>query len=342
MADLKPEKPTTTRKETTMKAKKVGVIGCGSVGGHLAERLQELGHDVCFKTRSTHDGVIYSDRIQEHRPDAVFLCIPSNDRGDQAHWYLKHAAQIGIPVITCEKGGLAYHAKDLRQYMDKIGFSAVVGGGTMMLQYLRMRNPNHHPLEIRAVLNGSINFLCGFMSRGKGLGEACLAAADRHLLEPGSNDPVSVFTGELRDALLKSCITYETCLAEGDWHITPDSFAVQEVTSTLLDTLSRGPSCRFVVTITNRSKPIQDPRLLTTMFCLREQINGWSISGDFIEIDDSDAYDWLPHEENNAFRIAEGDYGNNGIYVLGGPGAGRRPTATAMIHDFIRLCGDKK
>ena len=125
----------------------------GGIAKHLQSRLVGQGHHAWLTVRKSKEefkALLRSEQIQ-----AVFIAISTLDKGEAARDYILTCVEAGIPVITCEKGALAYHAKVLKPHLDYIGFSATVGGGTRMLKYVQDRQLTGKQVEIHAVVNGT-------------------------------------------------------------------------------------------------------------------------------------------------------------------------------------------
>src|SRR4051812_25081521 len=118
---------------------KLLIIGAGGIAKRLRERLQSEDNDVLMLSRKDLAERDFRAILHNEDPMAVFIAISTLDTGEAARDYMMHCIDERIPVITCEKGALAYYSKDLRRHLDRIGHSATVGGGTMMLDYSRKR-----------------------------------------------------------------------------------------------------------------------------------------------------------------------------------------------------------
>jgi homoserine dehydrogenase len=312
--------------------KKISIIGAGGIAKHLQSRLKAQGHHAWLTTRRNKEefsGLLKSKQIQ-----AVFIAISTLDKGEAARDYILASVKAGIPVITCEKGALAYHAEILKPHLDKIGFSATVGGGTRMLKYVAERHLAGKQAEIHAVVNGTLNFIFDEIRRGgRSLGEACKLG----YAEPGASDPLSLINGELRDVRMKTCVFFNTVLAAQKL-VTPDHFGSLEQTADDLERLSEeGGDHRLVVSFLNHKSTREYPRY-GKQFGLHF-IEGWHITGAFRQITQaSQLSSWLPGGVGNAVHIIEGELGSGGKYTLSGPGAGHEPTTSAMLADFEELC----
>lgn len=323
------------------KIKRVGIVGAGGIGGRLAERLQERGDEVCFLLRRSSQGALplFNQLLLKEKPEAVFIAISTLDQGQAACEYIISCAQEGIPVITCEKGSLAYHADALMSYLPLIGFTATVGGGTGMLEYVKKRHPNGQLMSISVVLNGTLNFILDAMQgRGRTLGEACEEASKLGIAEPGNDGPQSLINGELTDVRRKVCVFFNTVLANDEF-LTPDKFGEFSLTRDEVQTLSEeGADCRMIASFSNHPSAASASRhsseFLGTNF--KTAIGNWTISAGFRRVVHQSS--WLPGGVGNAIHIVEGEFGKGGKYTLVGPGAGAEPTTSAMLNDFDMLC----
>src|SRR3989344_2651531 len=235
---------------------KVVIIGGGAIAKHLSVRFKLKGVNVCFFLRRKHGEPSFETILSQEKPQAVFLAISTLDKGEAARDYILACVREGIPVITCEKGSLAYHAEILRPYLSTIGFSATVGGGTRMLKYVAERHLADKQVEIHAVVNGTLNFIFDEVRRGgRSLGEACREACTLGYAEPGARDPQSLINGELNDVRMKTCVFFNTVLAT-DTIISPDQFELLEQTADDLEQLSEeGGDHRLVVSFSNYKSP---------------------------------------------------------------------------------------
>ncbi len=230
-------------------------------------------------------GLSFSSLLEQHKPEAVFLTISTLDKGEAARDYILTCVNAGIPVITCEKGALAYHAGVLKPHLDKIGFNATVGGGTMMLGYLKGRHFENKQVDIYAVLNGTLNFIFDEIARGRSLGEACEEARRLGYAEPGANGPLSLINGECRDVIMKTCVFFNTLLAK-KMFITPEYFSPFEQTIEDLDELNeKGGNHRLVVSFSNY-KGMKKYPYIGKQFDLNIIREKWRIDGDFRQVTD--------------------------------------------------------
>lgn len=326
---------------------KVGIIGTGGISKCLQLRLQSIGWSVVFLVRRqtySFNGAEYarnkmtiSDLLDEANPDLVFLAISTLDKGEEAKNYISDCVKKSIPVVTCEKGALAYHAQALEPFFALIGFTATVGGGTQLIGYLHNRFINRRHVEIHAVINGTLNFVFDEVARGgRTLGEACDEAMKLGYAEPGARNALSLINGELRDVMMKTCVLFNTTLARNEF-ITPSKLGALELAPWQLEELSqKAADYRFVVSFSNRTAPKRHSFFNDNFFEIA--VGEWYIQGGFRQVHgDTDLASWLPGGVGNAAHIIEGELGSGGKYILSGPGAGHEATTTVMQNDAERL-----
>jgi homoserine dehydrogenase len=316
--------------------KKVAIIGAGGIATHLRARLLSQGINVCCSLQKNPRDKLAS-LLEHEKPQAVFLAISTLDEGEAARDYILTCIKAEIPIITCEKGALAYHAKVLKPHLDKIGFSATVGGGTRMLKYVQSRHLTGKQVEIHAVVNGTLNFIFDEICQGRSLGEACKEACGLGYAEPGATDPLSLINGELKDVRMKTCVFFNTILAS-DRLVTPHELELLRLTAKEVEQLSeRSGDYRLVISFTNKKSAREHTRF-GRQFSLHF-VDSWHITGSFRQVTQaSELSSWLPEGFGNAVHIIEGNLGSGGTYTLLGPGAGHEPTTSAMLADFEELC----
>jgi len=315
----------------------VVIIGRGGIAKHLSCSLESKGISVSFFVRN-HMRPSFEMQLKEEKPEAVFLAISTLDKGEAARDYILACVKAGIPVITCEKGALAYHAEVLKPHLDKIGWSAAVGGGTRMLKYVIERHLANKQVEINAVLNGTLNFIFDEMRHGRrSFNDICTEVYELGYAEPGAIDTLSLINGELVDVRMKTCVFFNTVLATQKT-ITPDEFGLLQLTYDELNILAEeGGDYRLVVTFTNKKSTDVYHRFGKESALYH--IDDWSITLTFRQITRvSRLSSWLPGGVGNAVHIIEGELGSGGEYTLSGPGAGYEPTTSSMLTDYEELC----
>ncbi len=313
----------------------VGIIGAGLIGSALYNKLQSGGWNVKFVLRKSG---LYRDLEQKIEGDyldytqelaAAFIAIPTADNGSVALGYIKSFIGRGIPVVTCEKGALSNHFASLESCIEKIGFSACVGGGTRLLSYMRERGPAQIR-EAHAIVNGTLNYIFDEVSRGANMHSAVKMAQKLGYAEPGAEGPLEVINQEASgDIPMKTAIIFNIGRFGGSpitaLSLNPKKLAEAEMEELLKDASSR----RYIVSFT------REDRKEDVIGGFRHYSGGWVISAGFKNINKNPFYSaMLPSGVNNSILFNEG---GNETYVLSGPGAGAGPTTSSMLIDAVRL-----
>lgn len=322
-----------------MKSEKVIIIGGGGIARYLAARLEEVGNTIVFFLRGNQSEKSFNSFLEKECPKAVFLAISTLDKGESARDYIISCATRGIPIITCEKGSLAYHADVLHPYMNMIGCSATVGGGTMMLGHVKNKITSYASTEIEVVLNGTLNFIFDeFRKTKRSLEEICSEAVEKGCAEPGHHDFVSLINGELLDVRLKMCVFFNVTMAKGKF-LTPEMFNVPQFNRESLALLESGERDYCTIASFSNHRPSGVIDSFGSKFG-PGFVGDWYVAGALRSIDSgSSQYSWIPTGVGNAVKISDRYSGSESGYLLTGPGAGHEPTTTAMIADYERLCG---
>lgn len=315
---------------------RVGIIGTGKIARYLISRLKDMGIEICFSINRSNSSSLGTLLLKE-KPVAVFLTIstPALDKGNAAKDYILQCVKNDIPVITCEKGAFAYHASALQPYLNKIGCSASVGGGTGIIPVIKSLKLDGD-VEMEVVLNGTLNFIWHQISGKIPLNEACIEAGKLGYTEPGATNSLTLVNGEMRDVLMKTCVLFNTVFSNGRF-ITPHLFGKFELTKEDLEKLTDGGDYRMIVSFSNK-KTKKEISYVGRKFD-RYWIDGsWRISGGFRQIEPKENYSWIPGGVGNAAHIIQNNFDQRSEYFFSGLGAGLKPTTDIMLDDLSWLC----
>lgn len=324
---------------------KIGIIGAGHIGSELYRRAKSLDWDIEFVLRS--DGVYRDltekiDELEDYTNylDGIeigFLAIPTLDDGKTAFEYMNSLLGRGIPIVTCEKGALSNYFSELEDRLDKIGYSATVGGGTRLLRYLE-EIMNEYVEEMHSVMNGTLNYIFSELSSGRSLGEVVNETRMLGYAEPQAETPLEVINQEAtRDVPMKFSILFNICFRD----LVSERARAKDVRPQKIDEqglkklIREAGNRRYIVSITKENNE-ED-----VIGGFRYQIGGWIISAGFKNKSENPLFlRLIPSGVNNAVLVSEGIHGIDGTYILSGPGAGAGPTASSMIKDAIKLHKD--
>lgn len=168
--------------EAHVRPLRVALLGCGTVGGGVYERLSalpEIFDVVGVGTRDTRLDALIAEPV-----DAVIELLGGED---PARALISKALRLGRSVVTANKALLANNLASLQSLAAKSGatlrYSAAVGGVTPALETVR-RARSVSPLQsIWGVLNGTTNFILDQLASGSDFSDAVLAAQENGYAE---------------------------------------------------------------------------------------------------------------------------------------------------------------
>lgn len=188
------------------------LFGYGNIGKALATEIPKEKINIKYIVNSR--GVFNSSLVKQgdladwkmfvDDVQIVFITIPTTSDGNIAFEYEKFFLEKNIPVITCEKASIANHFEELKKYKDIFRYTASVGGGTQMLR--KILEYEKEILEVKAVINGTLNFIGSSLKKGASKEEIVKEVLERGFAEPGANTFEEIVEGELNDVRLKTVI----------------------------------------------------------------------------------------------------------------------------------------
>ena len=93
-----------------MKERNIGIIGNGNIGSELSKAIVSQGGNVKFVLDSKRRYSDYGGLVSGL--DGIFLAIPTVDDGRTAFEYIRSTIDLGVPIVTCEKGALSNYFSD--------------------------------------------------------------------------------------------------------------------------------------------------------------------------------------------------------------------------------------
>jgi homoserine dehydrogenase len=195
----------------------VGLIGLGTVGGQVAERLltwqaqlaRRAGIELCLRRVLVRDikkprGVAVAPELltadpQELLDDPAIQILVEVAGGDEPmHSYLERAIRSGKHVVTANKVVMAKHGPELLDLAAErnvdVYFEAAVGGGIPLISTFRTDLQANRIERVSAVINGTTNYVLGRMaSAGLSLGDAVREAQTAGFAEADPTDDIGGF-----------------------------------------------------------------------------------------------------------------------------------------------------
>ena len=308
----------------------VAIMGHGTVGSGVAEILTTHKHKL-FKSVGEE---LYIKHILDLRefPDSPLADRFTKDFEDiindievrvvvevmggihPAYDFVKRCLLAGKSVVTSNKELVAKCGAELLQIAKENNanflFEASVGGGIPILRPLSQCLVANEVDEIAGILNGTTNFIFGKMiNDNMDFDEALKLAQDLGYAE---RNPEADIEGH--DACRKICIL--ASLAFGK-HIYPDNVYTEGITKITLDDVKYADSLNYVIKLIGDVKKNDEGKL---EICVCPML----LSKDCILSDIDDVFNGI---------MVKGDC--TGDVVFYGKGAGKLPTASAVVADIV-------
>ncbi len=275
---------------------------------HLAHILDLREFDVPYKQRFTKDfDVILNDKTVDIVVEVMGGLSPAYD-------FVKASLASGKSVVTSNKELVASKGAELlrlaREHNVNFLFEASVGGGIPIIRPMHQCLAANEIKEVAGILNGTTNFILTKMIREQTSFADALSLAQS--LGYAERDPSADVDGH--DACRKICIL--ASLAYGK-HVYPAQVKTEGITAITLADVAYAESAGCVIKLIGRCKKLENGKL---------------------EIMVSPAL--LPRD----CQLGGVDDVFNGILVRGdatgdvvfyGKGAGKLPTASAVVADII-------
>ena len=311
----------------------VAIMGHGVVGSGVAEILTthkqklfaSIGEEIYVKRildlREFPDSPL-ADRFTKDFNDIlndreVRVVVEVMGGLNPAYDFVKKCLKSGKSVVTSNKELVAAHGAELLQIAKDENvnflFEASVGGGIPIIRPISQCLVANIVDEIAGILNGTTNFiLTKMIEDGMQFDAALKLAQDLGFAE---RNPAADIEGH--DACRKICIL--ASLAFGK-HVYPNSVHTEGITEITLEDVKYAEAYNCVIKLIGRVKRLDDGKI------------------DIIV---------APMFVPNKSQLANIDYEFNGIMVRGdctgdvvfyGKGAGKLPTASAVVADVIDCC----
>ena len=299
---------------------KVAVLGYGTVGVGVYEMLkaaEEMEAGPVLVRPGKENEVFKVSRIEDIVGDPTVDAVAEVMGGvEPAFTYAVAAIRAGKHFVTSNKALVAAKGVELNRAAREAGvsflFSAACGGGVPILHNLARAVQTDEILSVGGILNGTTNFMLDQMqSTGKDYADALKEAQELGYAEA---DPTADVTG--LDALRKIMLACAVA-----WGVLPKDGLLNEGIASLSaadvkDFMARGFVCRLVAS----GQPAPNGKVSAYV----EPV--------LVRAGDAESavlknYNMARYEGRNAGPIA-----------MIGQGAGRYPTASAVLRDLSGIC----
>ena len=305
-----------------------GVVGSGVVEillTHKQKLFSHLGEEIYVKKvldlREFPDSPI-AERFTKNFEDIINdleirVVVEVMGGINPAYDYVKRSLKAGKSVVTSNKELVAAHGAELleiaRQENVNFLFEASVGGGIPIIRPMNQCLVANNVREVAGILNGTTNFiLTRMIEDGMPFDDALKLAQDLGFAE---RNPAADIEGH--DACRKICIL--ASLAYGR-HIYPQSVHTEGITGIALEDVEFAEAFGYVIKLIGRVKKLDDGRIdiLTAPMLVPFNSQLSNITNEFNGI------------------MVRGDC--TGDVVFYGKGAGKLPTASAVVADVVDCC----
>ena len=309
---------------------KIALLGFGVVGSGVADVMADNGDSIAknaaeeisikyilarrdYPDSPFADLVIHDFSIIENDPEIRIVAECIGGVGD-AYDYTKRALLAGKSVVTSNKELVATKGHELiaiaREKNVNYLFEASVGGGIPIIRPITQCLAANRINEIYGILNGTTNYILTQMIQfGSSFDSALRQAQEKGYAE---SDPTADVEG--LDACRKICILADLCFGR---HVVPERVSTEGITGITLNDVECARTIGYKIKLLGRAVRIDDDHICAYV---------------------------APHLLPNSSMLSNVDDVMNGIVVHGnaigeamfyGPGAGKRPTASAVTADII-------
>lgn len=318
-----------------MTAINVALLGFGTVGQGVYEIIQTSQERLQFylkkpvkvvavlvnnkeKHKSIENEVLLTDSFEEIIELTQLDIVIDAIVGKASFPYLKRSIERGCHIVTANKEMFASHGEELLslagRYHTAVGFEATVGGGIPIIQTLRKLLNINKVTKVEGIINGTSNFILSSMrDEGQPFADTLRIAQEKGYAEADPTNDIEGFDAYYK-ALVLSQVIYgglpqeEAVFRKGISAITQKEIRQAE---------TLGLKFKHVAKIEKYENTIQcrvQPVLVSAghpFYGVEGVQNAVSIDADIV-----------------------------GNITLTGAGAGKYPTASAVIEDLLHLYQD--
>ncbi len=308
----------------------VAIMGHGVVGSGVAEILIDHSQRITSKAKEEinvkyildlrdFDGLSYSEKfikdfnIIAEDPE-VKIVVEVMGGTEPAYTFVKTCLSAGKSVVTSNKELVAAKGAELLKIAAQNNvnflFEASVGGGIPILRPMAQCLAANEITEITGILNGTTNYILNKMINDNMDFKTALALAQKNGF--AEKNPAADIEGH--DACRKICILASLGFGK---HVYPEQVKTEGITEITLDDVEYANNFNCVIKLIGRAKRLEDGRITASVrptAVSRENILS-GVNGVF-----------------NAITVTGDETGDVMFY---GKGAGKFPTASAVVADVI-------
>ena len=310
---------------------KIAIMGYGTVGGGVYDIIKKNADKLCRNTNGEPVEIKYILDIRDFddHPEKELFTKDFNDilNDDEvtvaaevmgglhpAYEFTKSLLAAGKSVVTSNKELVATYGAELLELAAEKNvnyfFEASVGGGIPIIRPLNKCLAGNEIEQISGILNGTTNFILTKMIKEQMDFASALKMAQE--LGYAEKDPTADVEGH--DACRKICILGSLAFGK---QIYPDMVHCSGISNITLDDVEYAENAGYAIKLIGSVKPVDDQHV-TAIVCPR------LVSKSNLLASVDDVY--------NAISVTGDGVGDVLFY---GQGAGKLPTASAVVGDII-------
>ncbi len=306
----------------------IGLLGCGTIGGGVLELIDGLSKEHDVKVLKVFDLPVKKDVLKERYAGDINEICQNKDidvvieamGGDKFPYEcIIKALKNKKHVITSNKEVVSLHIEEFYSLAKQNGVyfmcEASVGGGIPLICSLIDSVKTDKVSKIYGIINGTTNYILTRMEKdGVSLEEALVDAKKLGFAEQDATNDLEGLDMTRKICILSSIAYGGTVNYKDVYH-----YGISKVTAEILkDIKSLNYNLKFVA-----ESVLEDGKVI--------------VSVEPVLVTVENALSGVNYEFNAVFY----DCFNNGTLGFYGKGAGRYPTASAMVADLFRI-KDKK
>ena len=315
----------------------IAILGFGTVGSGVAEVMREnaqsIAHNAAEEIRVKYildirdfpgspfaDKMVRDFSVIESDPD-VRVVVETIGGAGKAYEFTKRALLAGKSVVTSNKELVSTRGHELLEIAKQRNvnylFEASVGGGIPIIRPITQCLTANEIDEIYGILNGTTNYiLTRMITDGAPFGEIL---KDAQRLGYAEADPTADVEGY--DAARKICILADLCFGKS---VAPEKISVEGISGVTLEDVEYARRLGYKIKLLGRAYRLPGGHITAYV---------------------------APHLISKTSLLSNVDGVMNGIVVHGnalgecmfyGAGAGKRPTASAVVADVIDAVKHRK
>ena len=315
---------------------KVAVLGFGTVGSGVVETIdknceiirQKTGKEISVKyivdvrdfPDSPYKELVVHDFAAVENDDEISIVVETIGGVKVAYDFTKRALSAGKSVVTSNKELVATHGCELMDIARTRGvsymFEASVGGGMPIIRPLMNCLAADDVLEVFGILNGTTNFILTQMFKnGVSFSAALAKAQELGYSELNPTADIDGIDACRKVSILASLIT--------GVYIAPEQIPAEGISGVSINDVEAAAAMGYTIKLIGRTLK-----------------------------SDGKMYSYVaPHLIKNTNLLSSVEGVMNGITVHGnivgevmfyGPGAGKMPTASAVVADIVDIAKDAR